>query len=1207
MNTFDALTIPIDGTSLIEASAGTGKTYGIALLFTRLILLENISIEKIAVLTFTVAATAELKTRLRSRLNEVKHYMQDGQYPNSENIDNQDLQRLFVYAQDKKISAQELYLRVHRALIDFDKAGIYTIHAFCRSILNEEAFACGVPFNLEMQDEYERKQLEQTFCEDFWRKHIAQNKELATICFNKNITPDNILKQIKSFIAQPLLEKNKISIDNCVYQIRKSQEQLFRLPEIKVDDNILLDIQKNFDKDTELWQTLKQRLQEIGSNELELQFWQIYSQLNGNKYRKNTFVSIFDHLQYMLKGLPYDITEIIQKSDAMLPENLVFKSKAQQPKNLDNFRLFAQYGIACQNLLHNLGFMVLNYLDNAIKEHKEKHSSKRSFNDLLLDIYSALKNKELPKKLSKKYDVLMVDEFQDTDKIQYAIFKQSFIDKKKSVFLVGDPKQAIYRFRGADIYAYLNAKQDATHLYSMNTNYRTHQKLVNVCNALFNTNNAFLNINIPFYPVEADRKEWHISGSLKEQILPNALTVLNIDGENSEEKSADIQRQIAADMCANHIAQILNANFTYQKDGRTEVLSAGKIAILVRSHAHGELMRKILKNKGIDSVTLLQQSIFTTLEAQSLCALMEFLLNPLNNQELWHFVQSSVLINQSLGEIQAESRDDVRTNAIIEIAHKTHHLWENKGFFVAFRYFDAQLNIETNLIARQALRTLTNLNQLLELLAEEEKNYFGTHALLRFLQQQIAQPAHGDNGKLRLESDENLVKIITLHASKGLQYPIVYCPFLFIKGQKDLSISEFEIIHDEHYSGSLKNKNTLDKATMEHITQNLKAENMRLLYVALTRAEEALILCCGQNTNLDAPINYLLKEGLSQSSVPKMQKDLWQEWLQEYADLSVEIKDYIENTWFRQPEKQHIHFQAATLNDDERHRIKQHRQFSSFSAWLRQVKTSHAFNSEEDNIIDYSERQSTINETHAAQGIHTFPAGASAGLCLHEILEKFNFYQPAKSQEAHIQRMLTAYQFDLAHTDDIIALCDQVRFTPLNHGISLSHITSPNRLPESQFLLNELNFQPEIVLHYLGDTLSENIRQALHQVTQHTVQGFFNGFIDMLARDKDGRVYIIDYKSNKLGTDTNDYHAAALDIAMAEHQYAVQALIYAIATRRMLCLYDACPKILSVRYLFLRGLNSENTNGIWSWDINSNTLAQLENALSASPQAFQAT
>ena len=1191
---FNALTIPIDGTSLIEASAGTGKTYGIALLFTRLILLENIPIEKIAVLTFTKAATAELKTRLRSRLNEVRYLLE-----NNQSSDDLDLQQLLDKADDQ----QQLLNRAKKALINFDQAGIYTIHAFCRSILNEEAFACGVPFALQMQDEYERKQLEQTLCEDFWRKNIAQNQEIATICFHKNITPDDILKHIQSFIAQPLLNKNKININDCIEQLKNAQQQLFSLPIKSVDENTLLNLQKIFakEKTPELWLSFKQRLQEIGSNELELQFWQIYPQLNGGIYRKNTFVTIFNHLQYLLNNLPYDIDEITKKADIMLPENLLFKSSEKKPENLENFRIFAHYGIAIQNILHNLGFMVLDYLDNAIQEYKEKHSSKRSYNDLLLDIYSALKNKILPKKLSQKYDVLMVDEFQDTDSVQYAIFKQSFIDKGKSVFLVGDPKQAIYRFRGADIYAYLNAKQDAKHLYSMSTNYRTHEKLVNVCNALFNVENAFFHNEIPFYPVAAHRQEWHISGSLKEQILPNALTVLAIDGENDEEKANDLQRQIAADMCANHIAHILNGHLTYQE----EPLSAGKIAILVRSHSQGELMRKTLKNKGIDSVSLSQQSVFATQEAQALSALMEFWLNPLNKQGLWRFVQSSVFINKSLADIQRDSRDDAQTNRILEIAHKTRNLWENKGIFVAFRYFDAQLNIETNLITRQALRTLTNLNQLIELLSEEEKNHFGTHALLHFLQQQIAQPAYGDNGKLRLESDENLVKIITMHASKGLQYPIVYCPFIFIKGKNDFAVQEFEIIHNADYSGCLKNTQTLDKQTTERIKDNLKAEQMRLLYVALTRAEDALIVCCGQETQLDLSINHLLQAGLNQPIAPKLQKDLWQEWLQIHTDLSVEIKDSITDTTFRQPENQPTHFQAATLSADELYRIQQHRRFSSFSAWSRQAQSTPT-SDEEDSIIDANERQLPNNEMPIAQGIHAFPAGTNAGLCLHAILEKFDFYQPAHRQQAHIQRTLTAYQFDTAHTDDIIAVCDQVRKTPLNQNITLSHLPSSFRLPESQFLIDEINFQPQIVLHYLRDTLPENICQSLQQVEQHTVQGFFNGFIDMLARDQNGSVYIIDYKSNKLGNSTGDYHQDALNSAIAEHHYAVQALIYAIATRRMLSLYNACPPTLCVRYLFLRGLNAENNNGIWSWDIDTATLVQLENALSVSAQNFQA-
>ncbi|MBR7002300.1 MAG: UvrD-helicase domain-containing protein, partial [Neisseriaceae bacterium] len=185
---FDALNMPIDGTSLIEASAGTGKTYGIALLFTRLILLENIKIDKIAVLTFTKAATAELKTRLRSRLNEVRQLLQLGEFP--QNCRDEPLQQLFNQAQKNNLTAKDLFKRAKESLSDFDKAGIYTIHAFCRSILNEEAFACGVPFALQMQTTDDDNELKQKLTEDFWRKYIANNQLAAFICFNENITPE---------------------------------------------------------------------------------------------------------------------------------------------------------------------------------------------------------------------------------------------------------------------------------------------------------------------------------------------------------------------------------------------------------------------------------------------------------------------------------------------------------------------------------------------------------------------------------------------------------------------------------------------------------------------------------------------------------------------------------------------------------------------------------------------------------------------------------------------------------------------------------------------------------------------------------------------------------------------------------------------------------------------------------------------------------
>ena len=242
--------------------------------------------------------------------------------------------------------------------------------------------------------------------------------------------------------------------------------------------------------------------------------------------------------------------------------------------------------------------------------------------------------------------------------------------------------------------------------------------------------------------------------------------------------------------------------------------------------------------------------------------------------------------------------------------------------------------------------------------------------------------------------------------------------------------------------------------------------------------------------------------------------------------------------------------------------------------------------------MDSVERQVSVDLSNENKGINAFPAGTNTGLCWHEMLEEFYFHLPADTQKDLIINKLEKYALRLDYLDDMVAMCNHTRLAALNHGVSLSQI--PFRLPESQFLLNELHFQPEVVLQYLGDDLPENIGTALRQVQQHTVQGFFNGFIDMLAQDAHGNVYIIDYKSNKLPS----YDLDAMNNAMAQHHYAVQALIYAIATRRMLSLHHIFPPVLCVRYLFLRGLNKDNTNGIWAWDIDCKQLAELEKALS---------
>lgn len=1210
---FNPLTTEIKaGSYLIEASAGTGKTYSIAALFTRLILFEEIPIEKIVVLTFTNAATAELKTRLRSRLAQVAEILKKAQLDiqKIELPDNDDFLRdLFEHAKAKNINGKTLWQRAHFAVSDFDRSSIYTILSFCHKILSEEAFVCHMPFSFEIETG-KKQEINLKLSEDFWRKNIAHDYQKILLCNLFELNHKKIFKNISSFIGKQHLNYKKYhtditEINNIIPKIDISDNQVAWLPEqIK-----LLSNDKKTEKLAQNFQKLLDRIKLTGTNKIEIKFWKIYPNLNKNSYRFDTFFNSFSSLQNFITintniKPTTDFLEKLEKIHQLENDERLNDEEKNIAINIsETLKKIKQ----CLNdSIEKIHFDMLEYIYQNAELEKES-SDIRDFNDLLLDVERALNNNRqaLSEQISDKYEVLLVDEFQDTDDIQYDIFKKTFIEQNKKVFMVGDPKQAIYRFRGADIHAYLRAVKNADHRYSMNTNYRTHQKLIDVINRLFDCKAPFVYENIDYIQVKAQRENSDLTPSIP------ALTVLQIDTNN---KLSDEIYKLSAQSVAEHMAYVLKQNIQYKQRN----LNTGDIAVLVRSHTEAEIIRKALKQQGIESVSVRKDSVFVSIHADILYALMQFWLNPNENAHLWRFVLTSVLFNYTEDEIRTFNNDLIKNIENINDARKIVEIWQRKGIFSAYQYFAEKHKIEQRLIKHRDYRALSNISQLIETLAIVSEDYQNPHALLNWFKQQIIKENRSeetsDQQQLRLETDENLVKILTIHVSKGLEFPVVYCPFIYKEIQHDNDA--LNIIHQDD-ADEIKSKAHQSACEQQLVNKDMLSDHTRLLYVALTRAKESLIFCDTNSelvisNTIPSAIHYLLRQRNPEIA---SQKDL-----------------YIPKEYFRQPEKseystdvlrnifqdmpQDVVFIEDTktlsktfrLPESEKTSQKKYiaapmpardfsgRKFYSFTAWQRRETQKHSHNTQ---IETFETEQITPNKNTEQFGIHNFPAGVVSGLCLHEILEKFDFQTPASTQIEKINAKLTSYGFDTEKWSDTISqLLDRVRTTKLNNNISLSTIEKSFRLPEMEFLINNITFSQNSIKKHFKESLSKPIQNAIDNISQDAVQGFFNGFIDMLAQDKNGEIYIIDYKFNKLGLDYDDYQIQTLDNEMAKHHYAIQALIYALSVYKYLKSKQIYPKILHIRYLFLRGLQPPNTTGIWSWDIDCQKLAAFDKELS---------
>ncbi|WP_107860938.1 exodeoxyribonuclease V subunit beta [Neisseria weaveri] len=1200
---FTPLTIDIQNTSLIEASAGTGKTYGIAALFARLVLLEKMPVESILVVTFTKDATAELKTRLRARLDNLLHILE--KVPDAaENSDG-----LMAYCADKhpkdafipallsqalKQEAQaKLILRLKAAIVQFDNAAIFTIHGFCQRLLRDYAFLCQVPFDMELSSSGAIERF-LTPAQDFWRTRVATDPVLANLAFENKATPRSVLEELIPFIGRPYLKP-------------------------ATAENRLADIQEAVET---VWQTVRSRLPE-----LEETFWKIHPGLNGSSYRQKNFTEQFaewkksaerntlpGHSKYFEKLDQDALTKGLKKG--VIADEQAFAELAVLAELGEHILVLEE---AEEEAFIRLKLDLLDYLKQNLAEQK-KSRKERSFDDLLTDVHHALTatpyGEKLAQTISENWRVALIDEFQDTDPLQYEIFSTAFIRQGTPLFLVGDPKQAIYKFRGADIYAYLKAARDAEHHYTLATNHRSHQELVGNINRLFmQKTHPFVLNDIRYPEVEAARKEGRLN---PKQASFRVRWLIDENGDTPAQR--DPLRRLSARYCADEIADALNraAKGEYRLGDRA--LEAGDIAVLVRKGEQGRLIARELKKRNIQSVIQSRESVFAAEETLAIAALIRFWLEP-QKTEFLRFVLGSVLFQYTADQLYELNQNEQLLSEWTDAAAEALEIWQQRGFYAAIQYFSTRYRIESRLLAGKNERSLTNFNQVLELLTEEDEESHSPFSLLQWLQNEINAAEKGNQDKektLRLESDEELVKIVTIHASKGLQYPLVYCPFAW-EAQKNQP-EGWQILQRSDQTAELCYASQLSEDDKQQLNEENLGEDLRLLYVALTRAEEQVTVYAAYcNDTPNNSLAYLLNgnaetrpdeveaaySALEKSNRPSLLKQDWQrflgipepqsgcEWLDSVPTPSGYTPDHNRQTAYH----------ATALPKRSFEFIKH----TSFTALSSQTSTIQEENREElQPAIDPAETELTVrpSEISAAyevppDSIHHFPRGTKAGVCLHEMLEHLDFSKPAAVQSEQTAACLQKYGFDASWLPAVETMLEQTRLSKLFDNYALADIPPKKRLPEMAFTLYMEQFDlAQLRRWFECSTLPGACLAAAQHLDFQTVRGFLNGFIDMVCQYSDGHVCIIDYKSNHLGGHAGAYTRQAMDEAVAGHHYYLQALIYSIAVARHFQVRGRPLHGISVRYLFLRGLDGTD-NGIWQWDIDT---ADLQEWLQAPAQ-----
>jgi len=1168
---FDPLKTPLEGSNLIEASAGTGKTYTITGLFLRLLLEKNLAVHQILVVTFTEAATEELKDRIRRKIREAIDAFSTGKSRDSF-LDNLVRQHA---------SADKALPPLLEALRTFDEAAIFTIHGFCRRMLHENAFESGSLFDTELVTD--PSAMIQEGVDDFWRRHLYTASPLfVNHALENHFTPEAILSLLKRKMNQPFLRV---------------------LPEEEAPDTGPQEKQfrEAFSRVREKWPAVKNEVKHILTS---------YEGFHKSQYKPSK-------VELWVKEME-DLFTYGENAPGLFPEFKRFsRSEVGNKKNLkqgfappehpffdhceDLYRASQDLETVFARRLLGLKVRIFKEVGEDLSKRKTEKNV-QTFDDLLLKLQSALTGKggrDLAMAIRRKYRAALIDEFQDTDPVQYTIFQSVFGRGGSILFLVGDPKQSIYGFRGADIFAYMEAVDRVDSRYTLIENWRSESGLIKSINALFgNAQPAFVYEKIPFEPAKAAKgKE---TKPLKIEGERESFALWFMDAEKWGNKEGVINKGVAQAKLPGLVAAEITRLLNLGKEGKALIgkrpLRANDIAVLVRQNVEALFIQKALSERNVPSVLYSTQNLFDSHEALEVERFLAAVVEP-NGESFLKAALSSDMVGIAGEELERLMFDEARWEKWLVKFRDYHDLWQERGFFRMFRSFLRDEKVLTRLIAfTDGERRNTNLLHLMEVLhqasIERKLNMTG---LLKWLSEQRDPNApRSEEHQLRLESDENAVNLVTIHKSKGLEYPIVFCPFSWdgIRSKKEKDPFFF---HDpQNRMQLIFDLGSEDQASHRAIAEKEElAENLRLLYVALTRAKCRAYLVWGRfkGAETSAPA-YLLHAPPAENSdnlVASLAEDFKrirnEELLSKAKSLmkkptaTVEVIKDLEadgNRFAPLPEEMQIDRPRSFAG-----RIDRQWKISSFSSLV-----SDRVHSEEG--TDYDAFTSWGPEDPAAMleepaGIFAFPKGAKTGIFLHDVFEHLDFCDPSiSSRQELVKGKLTQYGYDHSWLEIVGDMVDKVLRVPLDPAhpdFCFARVRNEDRLNELEFYFPLKFLAPEMVGKMVGrGDPHQEVPERIERLSFSPLRGFMKGFMDMVFRFED-RYYLVDWKSNFLGANVEEYGPESLTRAMEENFYTLQYTLYTLALNQYLKLraqqYDYDRHFGGILYVFLRGVDPE--------------------------------
>lgn len=1159
-NPLNTLRFPLHGERLIEASAGTGKTYTIAGLYLRLLLghgplIEEgedagqasaherpLSVTEILVVTFTDAATAELRGRIRGRIHEARLAFMRGQSGDAL------LAQLLEEVEDHELAARRL-LAAERQM---DEAAVFTIHGFCQRMLKQNAFESGALFETEFLTDDSQLRLQAV--SDYWRAEFYPvDKTLASAVRALWPSPAALLREMNGWLDNSELEMRPPAGDETL--AARHQVAMSRIAAVKA---------------AWLAQVDEIRRQTDGQ----------VSRYTGKNY-EGWLAKIADWAQIDASG--YAIPKELERfGQTVLEENL------KKGGELPTLPLFSEIDAL---LASRPGIRDLILQRAAVVVRSRMQASKRqahqlSFDDLLKDLDGALGSslgERLCDRIRATYRVAMIDEFQDTDPQQYRIFHRLYGGHQDTALLmIGDPKQAIYGFRGADIFTYIQARRNVSAHYTLGRNWRSSGALVAAVNGLFErAKDPFIyEADIPFLPVEAQGKS---KALLLDGETAPVLHCWQLTGQPTFNRG-DYQSKMARATAAEIHRLLTLAREDKALIGETPV-KAGDIAVLVRTGAEGKLVQQELARLAIASVYLSnRESVLEQVEAREILLILHACQNPSEERSL-RAALATGLFDLDAKALDGLASDERAWESAVQEFMEYRKVWHKRGVLAMLRALLHRRNLAASLLASPyGERRLTNFLHLGELLQQVSSELDGEYALLRWLGEAVNRQSGQDAEQiLRLESERKLVQIVTIHKSKGLEYPLVFLPFICSHRSADTPL-----YHEADEAG---NRTILDltgaEDSLAEADKERLAEDLRLLYVALTRGVYATWLGLapvrsgnGKSEKTDlhqTAIGYLLQKGEEGDA----------------ATLATALSALAEDLPGVAVGEPSLTRPAPLPPEEEQLGEPQVRRFggtlerdwwiSSYSGLAAQghghskgVLANPGF---DDEVVTEAAALAAEEPVQAPQpSIFTFPKGARPGTLLHSLFETIDFQSAGGEPLAqHIATLLAQDGFDESWAQVLQQQVEAVLDTPLETGfcepVRLRDLAPERKQVELEFFLpmGRVTAPALTALCQQHDPLSRGNKP----LSFATVQGMLKGFIDLVF-EWQGRWYLLDYKSNHLGMSPADYSRSALEQAMVEHRYDLQYQLYSLALHRLLALrlpgYDFEQHFGGVFYLFLRGM-----------------------------------